>query len=408
MNLTAIGAYIAMLRQHRGLTQKELAHRLGVSAQAVSKWENAENLPDASLLLPLAETLHTTADAILGAGSQRQAPLIDLTRLHGGVAALDMVEDAFGADSAIGLALRDALERLGIDKNAAIAREQLLTEAILHRLMDGETLSDGALEATIQAEALRERIRKVRRDCGLFAGKQQYYDDFRPGYPAAAVDFIRTRIGENAVIADIGSGTGKLTALLAGHASRLYAVEPNVHMRRILRHRTAAFPQVQLIAATAEALPLPDHSVDAITVGEAYHWFDNGQTRAEFRRILKPGGHVFLLWNRFVRNAFYDEMLAIQQAYSTVPSPRQPTRAERADVLFGPGQWEQFTFDSTLQQSFEQFFGGMSSASSAPEAGTVDGKAYQAAVQSLFDKYAVRGRLATQVETVCFAGTLAD
>lgn len=408
MNLTAIGAYIAMLRLHRDLTQRELAHRLGVSAQAVSKWEHGDNLPDASLLLPLAEALHTTADAILGAGSHRQAPPIDLSRLHGGVAALAMVEDAFGADSAIGLALQAALERLGIDRNVATAREQLLTEGILHRLMDGDTLSDGALEANIQAEALRERIRKVRRDCALFAGKQQHYDDFRPGYPQAAVERILQYTGENAVIADIGSGTGKLAALLAGHASRLYAVEPNAHMRRILRHRTADFPQVQLIAATAEALPLPDHSVDAITVGEAYHWFDNEQTRAEFRRILKPGGHVFLLWNRFARNAFYDEMLAIQQAYSTHPSPRQPTRAERADTLFCPGKWAQFTFDSTLQQSFEQFFGGMSSASSAPEAGTVTGKAYRAAVQVLFDKYAVRGRLATQVETLCFAGTLAD
>ena len=117
---------------------------------------------------------------------------------------------------------------------------------------------------------------------------------------------------------------------------------------------------------------------------------------------------MFLLWNSFVRNAFYDEMLAVQQAYSAAPCPRQPTRTERADMLFGPGKWEQFTFDSTLQQSFEQFFGGMSSASSAPEAGTVTGKAYRAAVQALFDKYAVRGRLATQVETLCFAGTLAD
>ena len=406
MNLTAIGAYIAMLRLSRGLTQKELAHHLGVSAQAVSKWEHGDNLPDASLLLPLAETLHTTADALLSAGSHRQAQPIDLNRLYCGVAALDMVEDAFGADSAIGLALHAALEHLGIDRNAAIGREQFLSEAILHCLMNGETLSDAALEANIQDEALRERIRKARRDCSLFTGKQQYYDDFRPSYPAAAIDFIHTHIGENAVIADIGSGTGKLAMLLAGHASRLYALEPNAHMRRILCHRTAELPQVQIIAATAEALPLPDHSVDAITVGEAYHWFDNEQTRAEFRRILKPGGHVFLLWNRFVRNAFYDEMLAVQQAYSTASSPRQRTRAERADALFGPRHWEQHTFGHTMQQTFEQFYGGMSSASSAPEAGTVAGKAYRAAVHALFDKHAVRGRIATHVETVCYVGTL--
>lgn len=67
MDITAIGAYISMLRRNRGLSQRELANWLSVSYQAVSKWENGENLPDAALLLPLAEALHTTADALLNA-----------------------------------------------------------------------------------------------------------------------------------------------------------------------------------------------------------------------------------------------------------------------------------------------------------------------------------------------------
>lgn len=407
MNLTAIGAYIALLRRSRGLTQKELAARLGVSIQAVSKWENAENLPDAGILLPLAEALHTTADALLSAGTHRLRQPIDLGMLHAGVAGLNSAMTAFGADSAIGRSLTAALDELGVTLDSAAGRERLLAEAILHHLMEGATLDDAALETAIHDESLRARIRKCRHDCALFADKQQYYDDFRPSYPAAAVALIREKAGNSAVIADIGSGTGKLAVLLADFADTLYAVEPSVHMRRVLAARTADFPSVQVVAATAESTGLPDHSVDVITVAEAYHWFDNEQARAEFRRILKPGGHVFLLRNLFVGNHYHDEMHALQNEHRTYPRPQQRTGEQRADDLFGPGNWERFTFDNTLHQTFAQFYGGMASASYAPEEGTVAGKAFREAVQALFNKHAVRGRIVTHVETVVYAGTLA-
>lgn len=405
MNLTAIGAYIALLRRSRGLTQKELANRLGVSCQAVSKWENAENLPDAGILLPLAEALHTTADALLSAGIHRPHQPIDVSALYAGIAALSTVQAAFGTSSVIGRSLNAALAELNVTPDAD-GRERLLAAAILHQLMEGATISDAALEGCIHDTSLRERIRKCRHDCALFTDKQQYYDDFRPSYPEKAVWLLQERVGSGAVIADIGSGTGKLAVLLAGSSARLYAVEPNVHMRRILAARTEAFPQVQLLAATAEATGLPSRCLDAITVAEAYHWFDNEQTRAEFRRILKPGGQVFLLWNRFVRNTYHDEMHAIQQRHRTFPRPDQRTCAERANDLFGPGQWERFTFDNTLHQTFEQFYGGMSSASYAPEEGTVAGKAFREAVQELFDRHARHGRIVTHVETVCYTGRI--
>ncbi len=326
---------------------------------------------------------------------------MDLSALQSGAAALYAAIEAFGADSPVSVAATEALAGLGIR-----SREALLTECILYRLQEGETLSDAALEAAITDTAARERIRKCRHDCALFADKQQYYDRFRPGWPAAAADFIRQAVGEQAVIADLGSGTGKLTTLLAPFAHRIYAVEPSMHMRRLLRARTADLPQVQILSATAEATRLPDHSVSAVTAADAWHWFDSAETRAEIRRILKPGGKVFLLWNHFRNNPFSEEMNAIQQQYRTYPRPPQRTGAARADDLFGPGQWEKHTFDNTLQQSFEQLLGGMSSASYAPETGTVAGKAFREAVRAMFDKYAAGGRIVTHVETVCYAGTL--
>lgn len=406
MNLSAIGAYIALLRRNRGFTQRELANRLGVSCQAVSKWENGENLPDAGILLPLSEALHTTADALLSAGVHRLRQPIDMGQLLAGASALTTAVTTFGTTSPIGQAIDTALRKLDISLSEPQGREQLLTEAILHQLREGATIADSVLDTAILDESLRARIRKCRHDCALFADKQQHYDDFRPSWPAAAVSFIRQHTGDGACIADIGSGTGKLTLLLAPFTARLFAVEPSAHMRRMLMNRTAELPQVEVISATAEDTRLPDRSVDAITVAEAYHWFDNEDTRREFRRILEPSGQVFLLWNHFQNNPYSDEMSAIQQQYRTYPRPKQRSSQERADDLFGPGQWARFTFDNTLHQTFDQFYGGMSSASYAPEAGTVAGNAYRQAVQDLFDRYSTGGRLVTRVETVCYTGTL--
>ena len=108
MDLNTIGAYIAMLRRQRGLSQRELAERIGVSNQAVSKWENGDNLPDIALLLPLAELLHTTVDAILSAGEGRFRHPVDMTKLHAGIAGLQAALAAFGEESALGRRLTEA------------------------------------------------------------------------------------------------------------------------------------------------------------------------------------------------------------------------------------------------------------------------------------------------------------
>lgn len=410
MDLTAIGAYISLLRRQRGLSQRELATRLGVSYQAVSKWENGENLPDASLLLPLAETLHATADALLSAGRARLRQPIDMNALQAGVSALSTAVSAFGEDFAVSAAITDALQGMGASLANADGRGRLLTEAILHRLLCGDTISDTAIDAAVQDDACRDRIRKCRHDCALFTDKQQLYDGCRPSYPEEAIRFIREAVGKGATIADLGSGTGKMAALLAPWAGQLYAVEPNVHMRTMLRQNLAAFPQAHIIPATAESTHLPDASLDAITIAEAYHWFDSDATRAEIRRILKPGGRVFLLWNHFGGkenpNPFDQEMTELHRQYRTMPRLPQFAGEQRSDALFGPGRWQRLTFDNTIRQTLQRFLGGMSSASYAPETGTAEGKAFDRDCRALFERHAVQGLLTTHITTVCYTGTL--
>lgn len=320
--------------------------------------------------------------------------------------ALSAAISAFGEDFPVSLAISGALQEMGASLADAHARERLLTEAILHRLLCGESISVPAVDAAVQDAACRERIRKCRHDCALFTDKQQLYDSCRPSYPEEVTRHMRKMTGEGAVIADLGSGTGKMAALLAPWAGTLYAVEPNIHMRSLLRQNLAAFPHVQIITATAENTRLPDHSIDAIVIAEAYHWFDNEATRAEIRRILKPGGHVFLLWNRFRGNAYSAEMAAIHARYRTTPRQPQKTGNERADALFGTGAWQYQEFDNTIQQTLSRFLGGMSSASHAPESGTAAGMAFKRECQALFEKHAERDLLTTHIITACYTGTL--
>lgn len=411
MNLNTIGAYIAMLRRNLGLSQRELAGAVGVSFQAVSKWENGENLPDACVLLPLAELLHTTVDELLSAGAKRLHQPIDMMKLYGSIDAVKEVLEGFGEDSTIARSLMDGIRAcIGKEEETfqldAACREALLAEAIIHRLQQGDTLTESELEKVIRDEALRTRVRKCKRDCALFVDKQQVYDDCRPGYPAAAVELICARAGRNAVVADIGSGTGKLAVLLAATASSLWAVEPNAYMRRVLTLRTEKMPQVRVVAASAERTHLPDGSVDAITVAEAYHWFDNDEARREFRRILKPDGYVFLLWNHFGGNPYDEQMRDIARRYRTYPEQEGRTEAQLADDTFGPGAWEKVTFDNTMRQPFERFYGGMTSASYVPQPGTVAGKAFKKEVQELFEQYAEGDRLVTHVTAVCYFGQM--
>ncbi|NMC78610.1 MAG: class I SAM-dependent methyltransferase, partial [Chloroflexi bacterium] len=100
-----------------------------------------------------------------------------------------------------------------------------------------------------------------------------------------------------AVIADVGSGTGILSGLFLRNGNRVFGVEPNPPMRQAGERLLQAYPQFVSVASTAEQTPLPDHSVDFVTAGQAFHWFDAAQARQEFVRLLVPGGWVVLLWN---------------------------------------------------------------------------------------------------------------
>lgn len=179
------------------------------------------------------------------------------------------------------------------------------------------------------------------------------YERGRPGYPAAAVELIveRTGLRPGRRLLDLAAGTGKLTRLLVPSGAEIVAVEPIDEMRARLE-RSA--PGVEALAGTAERIPLPAASVDAVTVAQAFHWFDAEVALREIHRVLRPGGALVLLWNLRDRND------AVQAAVSEIVDPLEagtPTPERRdwpglldGSDLFGPCETASFRHAQTVDE----------------------------------------------------------
>ena len=122
------------------------------------------------------------------------------------------------------------------------------------------------------------------------------YERARPSYPAGAVSLLARElpVGPGRRVLDLAAGTGKLTRLLVSLGADVVAVEPLAAMRSQL---AAALATVEAVDGSAEAVPLADASVDAVTVAQAFHWFDAPAALDELARVLRPGGGLALLWN---------------------------------------------------------------------------------------------------------------
>ena len=123
------------------------------------------------------------------------------------------------------------------------------------------------------------------------------YDRARPEYPETIARWLVERLGlrPDRRVVDIAAGTGKLTRLLAVECMNVVAIEPVTEMRSRL---AAALPGVQLLDGVAEDIPLEDGSVDAATVGQAFHWFDGDQALREIHRIVRARGSLAVVYNR--------------------------------------------------------------------------------------------------------------
>jgi SAM-dependent methyltransferase len=150
------------------------------------------------------------------------------------------------------------------------------------------------------------------------------YERGRPSYPAAAVAAVARELGlgPGSAVLDLAAGTGKLTRQLVGLVGRVTAVEPAGGMLAVLRER---LPEVDAREGAAEAIPLADGVVDAVFVGEAFHWFQTADAAREIVRVLVAGGGLALLWNRA---RWSDDDLPWHSAFSALSRPYREAAGE--------------------------------------------------------------------------------
>ena len=162
-----------------------------------------------------------------------------------------------------------------------------------------------------------------------FGAAADLYDSSRPSYPPEAV---RWMLGAAPLrVVDLGAGTGIFSRLVASLGHEVVAVEPDDGMRARLAETS---PGVTVLAGSAEAVPLPASSVDAVVAAQAYHWFDNDEARLEIARLLKPGGVFAPIWN--IRDERVGWVAALSTAAMLEGDGTTSQEYKKPDYHFGP------------------------------------------------------------------------
>ncbi len=244
-----------------------------------------------------------------------------------------------------------------------------------------------------------------------FSDRVENYVRYRPGYPAEVVGVLRSECGllPEHVIADIASGTGLFTRLLLENGNRVFAVEPNAEMREAGQRMLESYFNLSSIAGTAEDTGLPDACADFVTAAQAAHWFDRSRARAEFVRILKPGGWCVLIWNErrtdatsFLRD--YEELLL---AYGTdYKEVRHERTTSTIHEFFGPAAFHERSFDYCQRFDYEALAGRLLSSSYAPLEDHANHEPMMRELDRIFRAHARDGVVEFEYNTRVFYGKL--
>jgi SAM-dependent methyltransferase len=239
-----------------------------------------------------------------------------------------------------------------------------------------------------------------------FSDRVENYARFRPHYPEALIRFLTELLPVPAVIADIGSGTGILSAQLLGAGYTVLAVEPNGPMRQEAERQLGRNPEFHSVAGTAEATTLPDGAAQAITCAQAFHWFDRARCRFEFQRILREPGIVLLIWNERMAEGPMEEYDRILQ--ECIPEYCVVGRRHQTDGVIGqffaPEPCEVVHFPNNQWLDREAFIGRVLSSSYVPNVGKPGHETVMERFRRFFDDHAKDGQIELPYQTrVLFA-----
>jgi len=244
-----------------------------------------------------------------------------------------------------------------------------------------------------------------------FSDRVEAYQKYRPGYPPALVSTLleKAGLGAGAVVADIGSGTGIFTRLLLDHGLRVSAVEPNPNMRKAAEASLSEYENFTSIDGSAEQTGLSGGSNGLVTAAQAFHWFNNAATKAEFQRILKSDGKLVLVWNkRAVSEPFQQAYDAILREYAPEYDKVNHMNLDEDDIagFFAAGSMELLHFGNSQSLDFSALIGRLQSSSYCPAEDSAQYIPLVTELLGLFDQFAINGRINFEYDTQLYLGTV--
>lgn len=243
-----------------------------------------------------------------------------------------------------------------------------------------------------------------------FSGREERYARHRWDYAPEAIDYIveAAQLTEASTMADMGAGTGMLTAHFLGRASRVFAIEPNAEMRQTLCSTLGVRPDLTVVDAYSDNTTLPDAAVDLIAVGRALHWFPPATTRTEFLRILKPGGWLAVLRIPCADESLLAAIKSLKIAENGWNTELDEVRQQQAphSFYFGHDTFLRMRFPAVLQEGWEDFFGRLCSFAVAPTPAHPRFATFEAAAQAVFDRFSVGGQLTVATVTELSLGRI--
>lgn len=246
-----------------------------------------------------------------------------------------------------------------------------------------------------------------------FSNRVADYLRYRPGYPSAVRDILRAEclLKSGHWIADVGSGTGFLSEIFLKNGNRVFGIEPNEAMRQAGEEYLAEYDNFVSVNGSAEATTLEDSSVQFVACGQAFHWFDQSAARAEFRRILKPGGWVVVIWNERLSDTtpFLREYETLIRTFNTDYSKVNESypREEQMRAFFGANEFHAHEVPNFQEFDFQGIAGRLRSSSYMPDSDHANFPPMMDELRRIFDAHNAAGRVRLEYTTRIYLGQLA-
>ncbi|MFW9771249.1 MAG: class I SAM-dependent methyltransferase [Candidatus Heimdallarchaeota archaeon] len=239
-----------------------------------------------------------------------------------------------------------------------------------------------------------------------FSSRVENYIKYRPKYPWEVINFLieKELLLSDSIVADIGSGTGILSELFLKNGNLVYGVEPNKDMRAAAEKLLSNYANFNSVEGSAENTGLKENSIDLITAGQAFHWFDVKKTKKEFIRIIKPMGYVVLIWNNRRKTApgFPSESEQLLLKYGKDYKEVQKTE-KNIERFF---QFEKKIFYNFQDVNLEEYKGRILSASYIPLEDDPNYKRMISDFENLFKKYQRNGLIRIEYDTEIYYGKI--